>query len=99
MDILEALKTELCLRTEEGKDVTMLPEVIAEIETLQSQLRDAVALLKTYREALEYYYNHIPVYKVISEESAQFEKEYGFGKTARIALSAPIPESLKELLT
>jgi hypothetical protein len=54
-------------------------KLIRELEQCQAE-RDRM------REALEYYRDYIPPHKVITPESAAYEREYGHGRKAREAL-------------
>jgi hypothetical protein len=46
-----------------------------------------IAALKVATEALEFYENHIPYTRMITHESADYEREYGIGRKAREALA------------
>lgn len=42
--------------------------------------------IEAYEKALKHYENFIPVHRVISEESAAWEREYGVGRVAQEVL-------------
>jgi hypothetical protein len=57
---------------------------ISRLEAENARLRET---LKVAEEALEYYQNYIPGHRMITPESAAYEKELGVGRRAREALA------------